>query len=411
MMTDKLLDFIPNAYVEWKTLGEVSELRRGNGLQKKNFVESGMPVIHYGQIYTHYGNFADSVISYVKPELFEKLVKANKGDVIITNTSENYEDVGTAVGWLGDFEIATGGHATVISPNRKILNGKYLVYLTKTNGFQKEKRRLAKGTKVIDVSANDMAKIKIPIPSLEIQQKVVEILDKMTDYVTELTAELTLRKKQYAYYRAQLLTFPSPSDSDESHSVKWMTLGEISSMISTGVTPKAGNPDYYENGTIPWLRTNEVKFNEIYSTEKLVTQKAFDETSIKWVPENSVIVAISGATAGRVAINKIPLTTNQHCCCISLNDSQVDYKFVYHWLVKQNDKILELKQGARGDLNMGMLRSFKIPVPSLSDQKRIVEILDKFDKLTSDFSEGLPREIELRQKQYEYWREQLLSFR
>ena len=93
-----------------------------------------------------------------------------------------------------------------------------------------------------------------------------------------------------------------------------------------------------------------------------------------------------------------------------MNDSQVEYKFVYHWLVKQNDKILDLKQGARGDLNMGMLRSFKIPVPSLSDQKRIVEILDKFDKLTSDLSEGLPREIELRQKQYEYWREQLLSF-
>lgn len=386
-----LLDLIQGTDVEWKPFGEVAELKRGTSVTKKTAVEGKYPVISGGQ----------------QPAYF--IDKFNReGETITIAGSGAY--AGFVMFWNEPIFVSD---AFSVKTNKKIVLPRYAYHFLLS--IQDKIYALKSGGGVPHVYAKDVARFEIPIPSLEIQKKVVEILDKMTDYVTELTAELTaeltLRQKQYAYYRAQLLTFPNPGVSDESVSVKWMTLGDISSMISTGVTPKAGNPDYYENGTIPWLRTNEVKFNEIYSTEKLVTQKAFDETSIKWVPENSVIVAISGATAGRVAINKIPLTTNQHCCCISLNNSQVDYKFVYHWLVKQNDKILDLKQGARGDLNMGMLRSFKIPVPSLSDQKRIVEILDKFDKLTSDLSEGLPREIRLRQKQYEYWREQLLSFR
>lgn len=378
--------------MEWKPLGEVCEIADNARKPVKSDQRISGEVPYYGA-----NNIQDYVDGFTHDG--EYVLIAEDGSASLEHYSIQFV---TGKFWANN-------HVHVVKGNDGLISRFLFHYLSQFN-FQKY---LTGGTRA-KLTKQQMLNIPIPIPSLEIQQKVVEILDKMTDYVTELTAELTaeltLRQKQYAYYRAQLLTFPSPSVSDESVSVKWMTLGDISSMISTGVTPKAGNPDYYENGTIPWLRTNEVKFNEIYSTEKMVTQKAFDETSIKWVPENSVIVAISGATAGRVAINKIPLTTNQHCCCISLNDSQVEYKFVYHWLVKQNDKILDLKQGARGDLNMGMLRSFKIPVPSLSDQKRIVEILDKFDKLTSDLSEGLPREIELRQKQYEYWREQLLSF-
>lgn len=410
-MENELLNLIQGADVKWKSLWEVTTWdKRFNAVDnsKQN------TIIKYDYL------LAKDLKNLQSDTGNVKLLTTNVSNLWTTEeVASNYE--------ISDGEVVTipwGGTANVqyykgkfltadnrlaTSSDLTVLDNKYLYYFMMKN--QPLIQSFYRGSGIQHPSMKKVLDLKIPIPSLEIQQKVVEILDKMTDYVKELTAELTLRQKQYAYYRDQLLTFPSLSNSDEPLSVRWMTLGEISSKISTGVTPKAGNPDYYENGTIPWLRTNEVKFNEIYSTEKLVTQKAFDETSIKWVPENSIIVAISGATAGRVAINKIPLTTNQHCCCISLNDSQVDYKFVYHWLVKQNDKILELKQGARGDLNMGMLRRFKIPVPSLSDQKRIVEILDKFDKLTSDLSEGLPREIRLRQKQYEYWREQLLSFR
>jgi len=142
-----------------------------------------------------------------------------------------------------------------------------------------------------------------------------------------------------------------------------------------------------------------------------VTEKAFNETSLKWVPANCIIVAISGATAGRVGVNKIPLTTNQHCCCFEINSEKALYRYVFYCLSKANEDLLRLKQGARGDLNTGMIKRFKIPLPTLAEQERIVTILDRFSTLTTDIKNGLPAEIEARQQQYEYFRNQLLTFK
>lgn len=206
---DKLLNFSDN--VEWKSLGEVGELIRGNGLQKKDFTETGVPAIHYGQIYTRYGLSTETTISFVSPELAKKLRKVNTGDVVITNTSENLADVGKALVYLGKEQAVTGGHATIFKPNKQIILGKYFAYFTQTDNFATQKRKYAKGTKVIDVSATDMAKIKIPIPPLEIQAQIVAILDKfdtLTHSISEgLPREIELRQKQYEYYRELLLDF------------------------------------------------------------------------------------------------------------------------------------------------------------------------------------------------------------
>ena len=136
--------------VEWKPLGMVGELVRGNGLPKTDFTESGVPAIHYGQIYTYYGLSTASTKSFVLPETAKKLKQVDTGDVVITNTSENLEDVGKALVYLGEQKAVTGGHATIFKPSEIIL-GKYFAYFTQTEVFAKEKRRYAKGTKVIDV--------------------------------------------------------------------------------------------------------------------------------------------------------------------------------------------------------------------------------------------------------------------
>lgn len=128
---EKLLDGVE---VEWKTLGELGELVRGNGLPKADFTTSGVPAIHYGQIYTHYGLSTETTISYVSPETARKLKKVNTGDVVITNTSENLEDVGKALVYLGNSEAVTGGHATIFKPNKFII-GKYFAYFTQTSTF------------------------------------------------------------------------------------------------------------------------------------------------------------------------------------------------------------------------------------------------------------------------------------
>ena len=196
--------------VEWKMLGEVGTFIRGNGLQKKDLITSGIPAIHYGQIYTYYGVSAEQTISFVSPETAKGLRKVDYGDVIITNTSENIDDVGKAVAYCVKEQGVTGGHATIFKPSEKII-GKYLVYYTQTTEFSNQKRKYAKGTKVIDVSANDLAKITIPLPPLEEQQRIASILDKFDTLVNSISEglpkEIALRRKQYEYYRERLLRF------------------------------------------------------------------------------------------------------------------------------------------------------------------------------------------------------------
>lgn len=196
--------------VKIMTLGEIGTFVRGSGLQKKDLTTQGIPAIHYGQIYTYYGTYAKKTKSFVTKEIAEKLKKVNYGDVIITNTSENIEDVCKAVVYLLKEQGVTGGHASIFKPSEKII-GKYLAYYTQTTDFAIEKRKFAKGTKVIDVNAKDLAKIKIPLPPLSVQREIVEILDKfdtLCNSISEgLPKEIELRRKQYEYYRNQLLTF------------------------------------------------------------------------------------------------------------------------------------------------------------------------------------------------------------
>jgi len=193
--------------VEYKALGEIGEFIRGNGLQKKDFTETGVGCIHYGQIYTYYGTFADKTKTFVSPELSKKLKKAQKGDVLIAGVSENIEDVCKPLAWLGD-EICISGDMFAFRHNQ---NTKFITYLLQTTNFHKYKERHAQGAKVTRVKTSKILDYKIPVPSFEEQNRIVAILDKfdalVNDISTGLPAEITARKKQYEYYRNQLLMF------------------------------------------------------------------------------------------------------------------------------------------------------------------------------------------------------------
>lgn len=197
-----------NYKIQWKKMGEIGTFIRGNGLQKKDFTESGVGCIHYGQIYTHYGTFATKTKSFVSEKLASKLLKIENGDIVLACTSENIEDVAKAVAWLGKETIVTGGHSVVF---KHTANPKYIAYFMQTALFFNQKKRYAYGAKVIDIKTEDLAKILIPIPPLELQEKIVAILDRFETLVNDLTnglpAEIAAVKDQYEYYRNKLLNF------------------------------------------------------------------------------------------------------------------------------------------------------------------------------------------------------------
>jgi type I restriction enzyme S subunit len=190
------------------TLKEIGTMIRGNGLQKKDFTESGIGCIHYGQIYTYYGTFTDTTKSFVSAEAAKKFRKAQKGDLIIATTSENIDDVCKTVVWLGDDEICVSGETYIFKHNQ---NPKYLAYYLQTPMFYDYKKQNVTGTKVIRVHGNKLENFKVPIPPLEEQNRIVAILDKFDALVNDISAglpsEIKMRRQQYEYYRNKCLNF------------------------------------------------------------------------------------------------------------------------------------------------------------------------------------------------------------
>ena len=204
MVGSKLFD------VEWKALGQLGVFENGTGMPKSLFNDNGnVGAIHYGHIYTEYNLFVEDPIVRVSKNDMKKLKKVNYGDLVIAKTSENIEDVMKTVAYLGSKTVVIGGHAAIFRHNE---NPKYLSYVFNgANYLLSQKNKLARGVKVIEISVTEMEKIKVPIPSLQVQEYIVSILDKFNELINDISIgipkEIELRQKQYEYYRAQLLDF------------------------------------------------------------------------------------------------------------------------------------------------------------------------------------------------------------
>lgn len=386
--------------VEYKKLNKVCKIYDGTHSTPK-YTNDGIKFVSVQNINALY-----ETDKYISEEDFRKFkITPQSGDVFMTRIGS----IGVCAVVDRDEPLAYYVSLALLRPDTEVLNSGYLKYVIESAYGRKELRKRTLVNAVpIKINKDDIGKIQIPIPPLPVQREIVRILDNFTELTAELqeklTEELTARKKQYEYYRDSLL-------STNRNNTPMRTLRSVVKKSCSGATPAKGNPDYYANGNIPWIRTQDVRFNEITSVDSYITEKAVLETGAKWIPENCVIVAISGASAGRCAVNKIKATTNQHCLNLEIDESKALYKYVYYCIYSKYEELLSRKQGARGDLNSSLILSLEIPVPPLDVQKRLVHVLDNFEAICSDLSFGLPAEIEARQKQYEYYRDKLLSFK
>ena len=380
---DLIAEYCPDG-VKHQTLGEIGEFIRGNGIQKRDFRDSGFGCIHYGQIYTYYGLFADHTKSFIDPNLAEKRKKAYKGDLVIATTSENEEDVCKACAWLGEEPIAISGDAYIFRHHQ---NPKYISYCFQSELFQSQKKKYITGTKVLRVNGGAMAKIHVPVPPLPVQEEIVRILDSFSSLEAELEAELEARRKQYAYYRDQLIR--------DCSSIRWIPLSEISENCDKSRKPIkkekriAGKTPYYgASGVVDhvdgfthegdYLLLSEDGANLLARSMPI----AYQISGRNWINNHAHVLRIENANLRQLV--------ETYLNSISLEPY--------------------ITKGAQPKLTKQRMETIAVPVPSEDDLSRIVEMLTKFYALTTSLTDGLPAEIEARRKQYEYYRDRLLSF-
>uniref|UniRef100_UPI0039A6345E restriction endonuclease subunit S n=1 Tax=Ornithobacterium rhinotracheale TaxID=28251 RepID=UPI0039A6345E len=377
--------------VEWKTLGEVLDYQQPTPflVQSKEYSDNyKTPVLTAGQSF---------ILGYTNEE--NGIYKANKEKPVII-----FDDFTTSFHWVDfPFKVKSSAMKMLTPINNEEVCFKFVFYAMQCIKYKPEDHARQWISKY--------SKIQIPIPPLAVQQKIAEILDRFAELEAELEAELHLREKQYAYYRNYLLT-PNEQGFLNGKKVEWKSLGEVFN-LRNGYTPSKANKEYWEKGEIPWFRMKDIRMNGRILNDALQKVSKSAVKGGKLFPANSIMLATT-ATIGEHALVEVDYLSNQQLTNFSLkgeykNKLNIKYAFYYFFLINEEIK----KIGSDSTLpiiSIKKLEKIKIPIPPMEEQERIVKILDTFDALVNSISEGLPKEIALRRKQYEYYREQLLSF-
>ena len=336
------------------------------------------------------------------------VIEFHRGDVLIGNIRPYLKKV-----WLADCDGGTNGDVLAIQLKDRRMLPEFLYYVLSSDQFFLYDMQNSKGAKMPRGNKEAVMKYKIPVPPLEVQREIVRMLDSFTLLTAELTAELTARKKQYEFYRDQLLNFGDVRG-EETSDIVWKTLAELGKW-SGGKTPSMANTSYWEGGTIPWISSKDMKASTLADTQDHITEKAVDEASMTVFPENSIsIVTRSGILKHTFPVAYVPFKTtiNQDIKILVVNKDVLP-RYAFHVIQGKGQDILTKtkKQGGTVDsLDFQKVLAYKVPVPSLDVQERLVQVLDNFDSICTDLNIGLPAEIEARQKQYEYYRDLLLTF-
>ena len=403
--------------VEYRPLGEIGSFERGRRFVKADAVESdGIPCVHYGELYTHYGLWANVHKSQIRSDIQTKLRYAEKNDVIIVGAGENNIDIGIAVAWLGDYKVAVHDACYIFKHQQ---DPKYISYLLRTNSYHQQIKKFVSEGKICSISAENLAKAVLPFPPVPIQQEIVRILDRYTELEeqleTELKAELEARKLQYEYYRNQLLNFAPP----RSENVKWKKMSEIGTFYG-GLSGKSkkdfgiGNAKFISYMNVYNNIAIDISLAEVVNVAKDEKQNAIQYGDILFTGSSETREEC-GMSSVVTELIKESIYLNSFCFGYRIdNQSIFDVHFLKH-LFRGNSMRKQIVKTASGvtrfNVSKKMMSDVELPIPPLKEQKRIVSILDRFEALTTDLQSSLPAEIEASRKQYEYYREKLLTFK
>ena len=398
---ERLLD---GEKVEWKTLGEVAEYVRQRVAVDQLCAQTYVGVDNLlpnraGKQDSNYTPTEGNAIAY------------QPNDILIGNIRPYLKKI-----WKADNEGGASADVLVVRITNSLLTPGYLYHLLADDRFFSYDMQHAKGAKMPRGDKEKILDYVLPIPPLRVQARIVEILDKFTQLEAELEAELEARRKQYAYYRDQLLNFsqyPPPLNVN----IEWKTLGEVCHIVG-----RIGFRGYTRNdivergeGAISISPTNIVNQNLNLSAEKntYISWEKYNESPEIMIRIGDVVLAKTASVGKAALVRELKEKATINPQMVVLKEISCLPAYLVYYICTPNFQ-LRLKslsgQGSVPNISQAKLKTIPIPFPPLSEQRRIVDILDRFDTLTNSISEGLPKEIALRRKQYAYYRDALLSF-
>lgn len=422
----KIDELLKNEKIEWKKLSEIATITGAGVDKKKKLGESPIKLLNYMDVYKHqYINSNIPEMHVTAPDNKIKNCNIERGDIFVTPSSETTDDIfRTAVATEDILNTVYSYHIMRIRLKIKsFITSCYLNYLFQSETFRRDLYKRVFGNTRKTIAKSEIEQIEIPIPSREVQEKIVKTLDNFTNYVTELQAELQARTKQYEYYRDMLLSeeyldmlLTKPEFEGEGiYKTEWKALGEIGSFQNGTGMPKSL---FVEDDGI-----GAIHYGHIYTKYNLLVDKPIVKVSeqkasnLKKVFPGDLVIAKTSENIEDVMktvayVGHDNAVTGGHAAIFRHNENSKYLSYVFNgasYLLRQKNKL------ARGvkviELSITDMEKIKIPIPTVKIQEHIVSILDKFYTLLHNSSDGLQKEIELRQKQYEYYREKLLDFK
>ena len=393
--------------VEYKKLGEIgTDFYRGSGITREQIQSSGTPCVRYGEIYTTYGVWFDKCVSFADASKISNVKFIEYGDVIFAITGEKVEDIAKSTVYLGEEKCLVGGDIVVMKHKQY---PKYMGYALSTTAAQLQKSQGKVKSKVVHSNVPSIKEISIPVPPLPVQQEIVRILDTFAELEAELEAELGAeleeRKKQYSYFRDSLLNFDR-----KGNPFPCMSIGDFAN-FTYGYTERAK-----DKGTARFIRITDITDSGCLSPDNVKFIDICDENKKYLLKKGDILMARTGATYGRTLYisDDFPAIYASFLIKISPHNNKMLNRFYWHFAQssvywKQANNLVS--KGGQPQFNSNVLCKVMVPVPPLSEQQRIVDILDKFDALCNDLTSDLSAEIAARRKQYEYYRDKLLTFK
>lgn len=390
-----IAEYSPNG-VEFKELGEVAHFTRGKGLSKADKGLGDTPIILYGELYTEYDGSITSIVSHTSSDKAVKSTSVHSGDILMPITSTTKEaEIGKASVLNVSEPVYLGGDALAL---RHEQDADFLVHLLNSNWFEAQKMRTVTGTTVMHLSPKKLAKIRVPVPPIEVQKAVSKSLNIFTKLDRSLKAELSARKRQYEYYRNYLMEFDNVANP--------VKLSDIAYYSDTRIPAVTLSPDTYIGvDNLLQDRQGKSQSNYVPSTGNYTEYNSGDILLGNIRPYLKKIwhATSQGGTNGDVLVIRLRQ---------SYRDS-VDTRYLYHVLASDHFFTYNMQYSRGAKMPRGSkeaIMKYSIYLPDLAKQKHIASLLDKFDELTSETSVGLPTEIKARQKQYEFYREKLVTF-